>query len=315
MVKPNILVVDSDEGFGVMLAEGLQNSGQYIATCVHSGSDALLAVVEQSFDLVIIDVGITDMKPGILVKAIRETRGEVKIMMIPLIGQALPDAYSKLGINGILPKPFFVGDLPDLVEKALGRSRQRTPSATVMPAFTPPAKSAPAPVATEKEAPPAAVSVAAPPVPVSAPPALEIDTNLLAPPVVPQETIRFLRASENEILRYLGDLNREVRAEAILLIAGADLIAHAGMLSREECLDLAVLVAQSTQAAAQAATFLGERTGRFTQSLHEGGAYRLYTLTLADGILLSLALSTNVPLGMIRHQCRQIAEQLSKFII
>ena len=167
--------------------------------------------------------------------------------------------------------------------------------------------------------PPEAASIAA----VTAPPAVdEEEPNDHASlglemgiPIVPQETIRFLRASEAEILRLLGDLNREVRAEAILLVAGTNLIANSGMLDRGHCEELALLVAHSTQAAAQAATFLGERAGRFSQSLHEGGAYRLYTLTLAEGILLSLALSTNVPLGMIRHQCRQIAEQLSKFII
>lgn len=175
---------------------------------------------------------------------------------------------------------------------------------------------------------PAPTSVKIDPLPpvVASPPALTpapVEVNakesqpVLAPPlvVVPQETIRFLRANEAEILRSLSDLNREVRAEAILLIAGSELIAQSGMLSRDHCQELAVLVAQSSQAAALAAQFLGERAGRFTQSLHEGGAYRLYTLTLGEGILLSLALSTNVPLGMIRHQCRQIAEQLSKYII
>jgi predicted regulator of Ras-like GTPase activity (Roadblock/LC7/MglB family) len=106
-----------------------------------------------------------------------------------------------------------------------------------------------------------------------------------------------------------------VRAEAILLIAGVDLIAHAGMLSRVQCEELALLVAQSSQAAAHAAKFLGEAAGRFAQSLHEGSEYRVYSLSMGEGILLSLALSSNVPLGMIRHQCRQIAEQLSKFII
>jgi predicted regulator of Ras-like GTPase activity (Roadblock/LC7/MglB family) len=132
---------------------------------------------------------------------------------------------------------------------------------------------------------------------------------------VPQETVRFLRANESEILRLLDDLNIEVRAEAILLIAGGELIAQAGMLDRNHCYELTTLVAQSSQAAAHAAQFLGEKGGSFSQSLHEGEAYRLYTLTLGKGILLSLALSSNVPLGMIRHQCRQVAEQLSRFII
>lgn len=309
MAKPNILVVDSDEGFGFMLKEGLQNTGQYTAIWAHTGSDALQSIVEQSFDLVIIDSYLSDMKPETLVKAIRDAKSDTKIMLIPMIGNSLPNNLQKLEPNGVLPKPFFVGDLPDLVDKAMGRTRQRTPSAQFpvqRPNPSPAAPSKEAPVDSQLEAAPASNE------PETSPPNLQSD---MAIPVVPQETIRFLRASEAEILRLLGDLNLEVRAEAILLVAGTNLIAHSGMLARENCEELSYLVAQSTQAATEAARFLGERAGRFSQSLHEGGSYRLYTLTLAEGILLSLALSTNVPLGMIRHQCRQIAEQLSKYII
>jgi predicted regulator of Ras-like GTPase activity (Roadblock/LC7/MglB family) len=141
-------------------------------------------------------------------------------------------------------------------------------------------------------------------------------TELLGPEFtsIPQEKIRYLRANENEILRILDDLHREVRAEAILLIVGQELIAQAGMLKREQCLELSALVAQSSQAAAQAASFLGEKEKRFARSLHEGSEYRVYTLTISAGILLSIALSSNVPLGMIRHQSSQIAKQLEKFI-
>ncbi|MEW5959145.1 MAG: hypothetical protein AB1801_15555, partial [Chloroflexota bacterium] len=60
MAKPNILVVDSDEGFGLMLKEGLENSGHYSSQCVHSGGDALQAVVEHGFDLVIVDMALAD---------------------------------------------------------------------------------------------------------------------------------------------------------------------------------------------------------------------------------------------------------------
>lgn len=306
MAKPKILVVDSDEGFGFMLKEGLQNTGQYMAVWAHTGSDALQAVIEQHFDLVIIDSALADMKPATLVKAIRDAKNGMKIMMIPLIGRDLASDLQKLDINGVLPKPFFVGDLPDLVDQAMGRIRQRTPTGPI-PIPQPVPKADSASVAKPIEA-LATQNSPAPAVEMAVPAAMAI-------PMVSQETIRFLRASEAEILRLLNDLNREVRAEAILLVAGANLIAQAGMLDRDHCEELALLVAQSTQAAAQAAKFLGERAGRFTQSLHEGGAYRLYTLSLADGILLSLALSTNIPLGMIRHQCRQIAEQLSKYII
>jgi CheY-like chemotaxis protein len=299
MAKPNILVVDCDEGFGLMLREGLENSGHYSAQCVHTGSGALQAVVEENFDLVIVDVALTDMSPGTLIKAVHEAKDELKIMVIPLIGQALPQAIEELGINGVLTKPFFVGDLPDLIDEALGR--RRNPEVSSPPASPPMAADGP-PVVPQDEA------VA---------PVAELVTEAPPPSVVvtvSSDTVRYLRANEAEILRLLDDLNREVRAEAILLIAGAELIAQAGMLAREQCQELAKLVAQSAQAAAQAAHFLGEPAGRFTQSLHEGDAYRLYSLSLGEGIVLSLALSSNVPLGMIRHQCRQIATQLGRYI-
>jgi CheY-like chemotaxis protein len=316
MAKANILVVDSDEGFGFMLKEGLQNSGHYTAKWVHSGSEALQAVVEEAFDLVIIDMGLADMPPAKLIQAVREAKNGTRIMMIPLIGQDLPDKIKALEINGILTKPFFVGDLPDLIDQATGQRKSPRPSAPI-PALAKPAPPAPSPP------PPAAMRGSAPaPTPVSAPASPPVESAIVVDEAssltfvtVPQKTISYLRSNEAEILRLLDDLNREVRAEAILLIAGLELIAQAGMRSRTQCQELTLLVAQSSQAAAQAASFLGERAGRFGQSLHEGSEYRLYSLSLGEGILLSLALSSNVPLGMIRHQCRQTADQLAKFII
>jgi CheY-like chemotaxis protein len=304
MSTPSILVVDSDEGFGFMLKEGLNNTGQYQAIWVQTGKDALKAIIKANFDLVIIDIGLSDMPAIKLVQGIRHTKSGTKIMMIPMIGQALPDSFKQLEINGVLPKPFFVGDLPDLVDKAMGRTKSRI--STPVPV--------PIPISVNPAPAPALPADSPAPVP-AAPEVAVVEPAAMAIPVVPQETIRYLRAKETEILRLLGDLNREVRAEAILLIAGVNLIAQSGMLSRAQCEELALLVAQSSQAAAQAARFLGERAGHFKQSLHEGGAYRLYTLTLGEGILLSLALSTNVPLGMIRHQCRQIADDLAKYIV
>jgi CheY-like chemotaxis protein len=299
MALPNILVIDSDEGFGNMLKEGLVSSGHYQAKCVHSGSNALEAVVEEMFDLVIIDMAITDMSPITLVQAIREAKNNMRIMMIPLIGQSLPAQIGPLNIHGVLTKPFFVGDLPDMVNQALGRQTAPATANIPVPTPVPPTRNPVSPKKAEETSTPVAEEEA--PIPVVS--------------VVPQETIRFLRANEKEILRHLDDLNIEVRAEAILLIAGGELIAQAGMLGRKHCEELTLLVAQSSQAAAQAAKFLGEKGDSFAQSLHEGAEYRLYTLTLGKGILLSLALSSNVPLGMIRHQCRQVAEQLSRFII
>lgn len=300
MAPPNILVVDSDDGFGNMLTEGLNNSGYYQAQWMQTGHEALQCLVTTPFDLVIIDMALTDIPSLHLVQAIRKVKKDIRIMMIPLLGQQLPEQVKAFEVNGVLTKPFFVGDLPDLIDKAIGRTR-----ATSVAPSAPPAQ-APVPATTTKnepEKPSEKTEIEASP-PLQAP----------AASTIPQEKIRFLRANEAKILRLLNDLNREVRAEAILLIVGQELIAQDGLLSREQCRELTALVAQSSQAAAQAATFLGEKAGRFAQSLHEGSEYRVYTLTLGEGILLSLALSSNVPLGMIRHQCRQVAAQITQFI-
>ena len=300
MAKPAILVVDSDEGFGKMLKEGLNGSGYYHAECAHSGREALRAVLGKSFDLVIVDMGIRDVSPINLVRAIRKAKNSIRVMMIPLMGQQLPESVKTLNINGVLSKPFFVGDLPDLIDQAMGRSNSaRIASNSTKKASEPQPTSRQTRTTVDK---PKAESTSNEPLPVAATPAIR------------QETLRYLRANEGKILQLLNDLNREVRAEAILFIAGRELIAQAGLLGREQCRELAGLVAQSSQAAAQAARFLGEKAGRFAQSSHEGVEYRVYTLTLDEGILLSLAISSNIPLGMIRHQCRQTATQLARFI-
>ncbi len=301
MALPNILVIDSDEGFGNMLKRGLESSGYYIVKWVNTGREGLRLVQAEIFDLVIIDISLTDMSPLKLALGIRHYRKDIRMMFIPFFGQDLPEKLKQLNPDGILSKPFFVGDLPDLVDVALGRSRAIQP--------------APLPnIAAKLMVPPKATETPAPKIEKGSAPVAAPTTIVLANPVS-QEVIRYLRANESEVLRVLDDLNREVRAEAVLLIAGTELIAQAGLLNREQCQELTRLVAQSSQAAAQAAKFLGEPAGHFTQSLHEGTEYRLYSLSLGEGILLSLALSLNVPLGMIRHQCRQATEHLAQFII
>jgi len=301
MDKPHILVIDNDEGFGMMLQEGLQQSGLYTSNWVQTGKQSVQALHQENYDLVIIDMGLPDAPPGALIQAIRKANNGIKIMVIPMMGQAVPDAIVELKIDGILTKPFFVGDLPELIDKAMDRA----PRSPVLPPPQTPAEAEPSP---ELAPEPAQPVNAAQPVTSSAPPPPSASS-------ISSDTLRYLRANESEIVRLLDDLNREVRAEAILLIAGGELIAQAGMLGQEQCQDLTGLISQSADAAAQAATFLGEPAGRFVQSLHEGEAYRLYSLSLSEGIQLSLALGSNVPLGMIRHQCRLVSEKLTRFII
>jgi CheY-like chemotaxis protein len=308
----SILVVDSDHAFATIFKEGLETTGEYQVTMAHAGSDALESVVEHPFDLVVVDMGLPDVDPVTLLKAIREAKPSMRLMVIPLFGQQDLDEFQDLKIQGILPKPFFVGDLPNIVSQALGANvhASSTPSVPELKAAVPARSSA--------------VSVREP---TPAPPVVQEplqdeetvtpstkESSLPKAAAYSSETMARLQAKEQQIVQLLKSLNREVRAESVMVTLGAQPVAFAGLLGLEQTAKLAKLVAESTDAAARAAAFLGEPEGRFEQSMHEGAEYRLYSLSLSEGLVLSLALSSNVPLGTLRYRSRQIAEELLELL-
>jgi len=311
-VTHSILVVDSDDAFATILKEGLESTGEYRVSAVHAGGDALESVIEQAFDMVIVDLGLSDVEPTKVVRAIREAKPSMRLMLIPLIGQQIPDELQDMNVQGVLPKPFFVGDLPGIVGRALGVDMPPSPSPAVPELkVAVPSRSNPATVREARSAAGIAQkprpTESAPTSPTPEPPSPQV-------PDYSQETLAALQAKEQEIVELLKNLNREVRAESIMVSLGAHLVAFSGLLSREQTAKLAGLVATTTEAAARSAAFLGEPDGRFEQSLHEGAEYRLYSLTVSEGLVLSLALSSDVPLGTLRYRARQTAEELLKLL-
>jgi CheY-like chemotaxis protein len=283
----------------MMLKEGLETTASYKVALAHTGSDALEAVVENPFDMVIVDMGLADVKPVRLVKAIREAKPSMRLMLIPLIGGQLPEDLQGVPIQGILPKPFFVGDLPRLVAGAMGIAAPAAPQ-----------PAAPSALGDDQADPPGSsvaedASRSAPAATRSAPP----EEPPAQPGPLPESLARW-RTREEDIVQLLKALNREVRAECILVTSGAQLVAFSGLLGREQAAKLAQLVAESAAAASRAAAFLGEPAGHFEQTLHEGAEYCLYSLSLSEDLVLSLALSTDVPLGTLRYRARQTAEEL-----
>lgn len=293
-----VLIVDNDPAFASMLKEGLQGLNDLRATVVETGAEVLTSVVEQGVDLVIVDVNMSDMAPAKLINAIREAKSSMKIMVTCFVGQPIPEEVQVLGIQGVLSKPFFVGDLPRLVGDALGVQLVVEEPPPVEEPAVEPAPEEPA------EPEPAVEPEAAPE------PGPKVDVA-----AIPEEIVHNLRKHERDIVAHLNDLNVEVNAEAILLTAGGELVAYTGVnLSRERAKKMAALVAQTAETAARAAAFLGEPSGRFEQSSHEGDSYRLYSYSLSQGIILSLALSSKLPLGILRHQTRQTSRELIRYI-
>jgi DNA-binding response OmpR family regulator len=116
-----ILIVDSDEAFAAVLKESLEQGGAYRAIVMASGDEALQALVAAEFDLAIVDLGLTDPDGATVARTLRQQQADLRLMLIPLMGEELSSELADLDVQGILPKPFFFPELPGRVADALAR--------------------------------------------------------------------------------------------------------------------------------------------------------------------------------------------------
>ncbi len=115
-----ILIIDSNEAFATMLQEGLERDGEYRATVTTGESEALQALTTAEFDLAIVDMGLSDPDGVTVARALRQQQADLRLMLIPLMGEELSSELD-LDVQGILPKPFFFPELPGRIADALAQ--------------------------------------------------------------------------------------------------------------------------------------------------------------------------------------------------
>lgn len=278
-----ILIVDANEAFATILRQGLEEMPGTQAEIVTSGRKALQAIAATAYDLVIVDLGLTDVEGNRFVRTLREKYPQLRLVVIPLTGEAMPPELADLDLQGTLSKPFFLPDLPPRIEAFFARA---------------PGSSAPAPAepAVEPEKPPEPEKPAEP-------------ETAKKPARRPPRTLR----REQEAVREMSRLAQEVGAEAVLLTEGEDLLAHAGRMPRQGIVALAATISESWRTAARLADILGKKMTRFEQSI--GGAeFTLYSLAVEETVILSVVVAGTVTLGIARHRCRETAEALRRLI-
>ncbi len=278
-----ILIVDANEAFATILRQGLEEMPDTRAEIVTSGRKALQSIAAAAYDLVIVDLGLTDVEGDRFVRTLREKNPHLRLVVIPLVGEEMPPELADLDLQGTLSKPFFLPDLPPRIEAFFAR-------APGSGATTPPEP------AVEPEKPPEPAKPAEP-------------EAAKKPARRPPRTLR----REQEAVREMSRLAQEVGAEAVLLTEGEDLLAHAGRMSRQDIVALAATISESWRTAARLADILGKKMTRFEQSI--GGAeFTLYSLAVEEEILLSVVIAGTVTLGMTRHRSRETAEALRRLI-
>jgi CheY-like chemotaxis protein len=303
MSENSILIIDSNEAFATILKEGLEQGSEYHATVTSSGDEALQALSHAEFELVIVDLGLTDPDGVAFARTLREQRPDQRLMLIPFMGEGLPSELADLDIQGVLTKPFFFPELPGIVGKALGRELDEGPSIEVPP---PPIEEMPA--IAETLAPTEAPPIAAPPPAVQSVEPAPADAERLA-----EVRKRITEKRMQRIVQAMNSLALDINAEAVILTCAGGLLAHAGRLADDKANELARIVGENWHTSAQVAKILGRRQRRFEQSV-EGGEHMFYSLTISEDIVLSAALSNSVPLGMIRHSAKSTADALRQLV-
>ena len=209
------------------------------------------------------DLQLPDVEGPLLVRTLRQEHPRLPLVVIPTAGDEAPPELADVDIQGTLPKPFFLPELPGRIQAALSRSAREEAAA------------GPAP-------------------PVEQAPAVAEDVA-------------------SQVTRTLSHLAQEVTAEAVLLTRAGELLFQVGRLPEEEVVALAAVISESWQTSARVAQILGKEQLRFEQSI-EGAQHLLYSLALADELILSVVIEGKAPLGMIRHRVKEAAEAIRELM-
>jgi len=308
-----ILVVDPNEPFASLLAEELKREGYDVDMCLR-GPEALALARRQHIDLAVLDMALTNPDAPQLAKALREIDATTRLMLIPLMGETLSPQAATIDVQGVLPKPFFLPQLPGLIQAALNAPVEAdVPAARTQP--QPPA------IATRVSSPDA--DSFGPEAGIESP--AETSPRVEAPEPVANEALPGLRDDGEdhgicydgfathhlEVEEAMNALLEDVGADAVLLTFGGGLLTWVGGLDQSEAESISRAIIHGWRTSAEVARILGREQVRFEQSL-AGGDYMLYALSVEVNAILGVAVRGSAPLGLIRHQARATVDQIAR---
>jgi len=119
-----VLIVDDEKNIRLTLALALEQLNLPVDTAVN-GEEALQKLAEKSYALMLLDLRLPGIDGLEVLKRVRETRPEVKVVIITAWGsiEAAVEAM-KLGAVDFLQKPFDAADVRELVSALLDETTQ-----------------------------------------------------------------------------------------------------------------------------------------------------------------------------------------------
>lgn len=303
----HLLVVDPDVAFATLLTEELERLGHEVTMCT-SGGEAYARARQRMPDLALLDMGLSDPDAVALARRLRSLRPTVRLMVIPIVGEEPALGDNGLSIQGVLPKPFFLPELPDRIESALSTPlpgdhegdvaavAERVGSNQAV------ADGACAGAAGDRDDDARDSSTRR-----------RVDREDGSPstkapsPIIAYEAFRRHADAIGDLLR---DLVADIGADVAVLTSPKGVLASAGALDDDEMASISTVVLNSWETSAQMARILGREQLRFEQSI-AGGSYLLYALSIHEAIL-AVTVSGSAPLGLLRHRARAAGEQIAQ---
>ena len=123
-MRPGILIVDDERAIRMALSGLLEGEG-YAVTAVGSGGEALEALRDGAFDLVLSDLALGDGPSGMdVLREAKRLRPETAVVMITAYGsERIAVEAMKHGAEDYVPKPFDNDEIRLVVARALDRTR------------------------------------------------------------------------------------------------------------------------------------------------------------------------------------------------
>lgn len=121
----SVLVVTPSPGFGELISQVLAEAGGYECTLATDGKRALQAAEAHLPTLCVLDGDLDDPPPAKLVAELRRLCPEIRLVVIPPDTEDKPIDFSKMQIDALVAKPFY---LPDLISKVEDLFKQSPPT-------------------------------------------------------------------------------------------------------------------------------------------------------------------------------------------
>jgi CheY-like chemotaxis protein len=116
-----ILVADSNREFGILIRQALEESGRFEVSLASSADEAVSLAKDLDFRLAIIDFALPDIEGEKIVERLRALQPGLAVIGIPVDDGDSSEKTRQAGVDGILTKPFYLPNLPDISQEALGR--------------------------------------------------------------------------------------------------------------------------------------------------------------------------------------------------